>query len=211
MKKVQEEQEKPAALVHAEWLGRSVTLGAPEAAAELVRLYEENGLLKEVLKNSNDKDQKPMAWYVKRSAPGRRDHGMKLGPFWKIEDAQEWVDENHTLHEMYDAPPDTPVPTVAEVNVTDEMAYSFHRALSDSSLGANEVEEIKTGLRAALANIPAVAINQQMLEALKHAQKVMEFHNLKSQCLPVNDAIAAADPGKAKISVAKKVNDYGPL
>ncbi|MDH0784638.1 hypothetical protein N5D10_15595 [Citrobacter freundii] len=39
------------------------------------------------------------------------------------------------------------------VVVNDDMAYAFHRALSDSSLGADEVEEIKTGLRAAFANV----------------------------------------------------------
>lgn len=41
------------------------------------------------------------------------------------------------------------------VVITDDMAYAFHHALSDSSLGADEVEEIKTGLRAALANVTA--------------------------------------------------------
>ncbi|XEI84721.1 hypothetical protein NMD10_11165 [Citrobacter portucalensis] len=41
------------------------------------------------------------------------------------------------------------------VAVNDDMAYSFHHALSDSSLGADEVEEIKTGLRAAFANVTA--------------------------------------------------------
>ncbi|EGS1596472.1 DUF551 domain-containing protein [Escherichia coli] len=39
------------------------------------------------------------------------------------------------------------------VSVNDDMAYAFHHALSDSSLGADEVEEIKTGLRAAFANV----------------------------------------------------------
>ncbi|WP_096960214.1 DUF551 domain-containing protein [Escherichia coli] len=39
------------------------------------------------------------------------------------------------------------------VAVNDDMAYAFHHALSDSSLGADEVEEIKTGLRAAFANV----------------------------------------------------------
>lgn len=38
------------------------------------------------------------------------------------------------------------------VAVTDEMAYAFHRALTDGAISAEEVEEIKTGLRAALAN-----------------------------------------------------------
>ncbi len=39
------------------------------------------------------------------------------------------------------------------VAVNDDMAYAFHHALSDSSLGADEVEEIKDGLRAAFANV----------------------------------------------------------
>lgn len=41
------------------------------------------------------------------------------------------------------------------VSINDDMAYAFHHALSDSSLGADEVEEIKSGLRAAFANITA--------------------------------------------------------
>lgn len=40
------------------------------------------------------------------------------------------------------------------VEINDDMAYAFHRALSDSSPGADEVEEIKAGLRAAFANVP---------------------------------------------------------
>lgn len=39
------------------------------------------------------------------------------------------------------------------VEINDDMAYAFHHALSDSSLGADEVEEIKAGLRAAFANV----------------------------------------------------------
>ncbi|ENO2798717.1 DUF551 domain-containing protein [Escherichia coli] len=39
------------------------------------------------------------------------------------------------------------------VAVNDDMAYAFHHVLSDSSLGADEVEEIKAGLRAAFANV----------------------------------------------------------
>ncbi|EOJ5546202.1 hypothetical protein ACYVN8_001794 [Escherichia coli] len=39
------------------------------------------------------------------------------------------------------------------VEINDDMAYAFHHALSDSSPGADEVEEIKAGLRAAFANV----------------------------------------------------------
>lgn len=41
------------------------------------------------------------------------------------------------------------------VAINDDMAYAFHHALSDGALGADEVEEIKTGLRAAFANVAA--------------------------------------------------------
>lgn len=50
-------------------------------------------------------DAAPVAWYVERVAPGKRDNGMRLGPFWKLEDAQEWCDERHELRELYAAPP----------------------------------------------------------------------------------------------------------
>lgn len=39
------------------------------------------------------------------------------------------------------------------VEINDDMAYAFHHALSDSSPGADEVEEIKAGVRAAFANV----------------------------------------------------------
>lgn len=40
-----------------------------------------------------------VAWYVMRNAPGFR-HGMRLGPFWKRSDAEEWLDDRHTLHPL---------------------------------------------------------------------------------------------------------------
>ncbi|UDW09787.1 hypothetical protein [Escherichia coli] len=54
---------------------------------------------------------------------------------------------------LYREPPTLTVPKVEPIVVNDDMAYAFHHALSDSSLGADEVEEIKTGLRAAFANV----------------------------------------------------------
>jgi hypothetical protein len=44
--------------------------------------------------------QEVVAWFVMRQAPGYRDHGMKLGPFWKRSDAEEWLDDRHTLHPL---------------------------------------------------------------------------------------------------------------
>lgn len=51
------------------------------------------------------------------------------------------------------------------VEINDDMAYAFHHALSDSSPGADEVEEIKTGLRAAFANVtiqPVPVVPEEM-------------------------------------------------
>ncbi len=61
---------------------------------------------------------------------------------------------------LFTAPPalpDRPVVSLETepVAVNDDMAYAFHHALSDSSLGSDEIEEIKTGLRAAFANVTA--------------------------------------------------------
>jgi hypothetical protein len=47
----------------------------------------------------------PVAWYVQRHAPGKRDHGTRLGPFWKKADAEEWVDDRHVLKELYATQP----------------------------------------------------------------------------------------------------------
>ncbi|HCW2792454.1 TPA: ead/Ea22-like family protein [Escherichia coli] len=79
-----------------------------------------------------------------------------------VEDGEMCIDGfgeyvGHSLpdgrHELYAAPPAPVVPKAEPVAVNDDMAYAFHHALSDSSLGADEVEEIKAGLRAAFANV----------------------------------------------------------
>lgn len=41
----------------------------------------------------------------------------------------------------------------APVEINNEMAFAFCRAISDDAVGADEAEDIKTGLRAAFANI----------------------------------------------------------
>lgn len=46
--------------------------------------------------------QQPIAWYIKRVAPGMRDDGRKLGPWFKKSDAEEWVDDNHILCPLVD-------------------------------------------------------------------------------------------------------------
>ncbi|MDN2486404.1 hypothetical protein MML63_12295 [Kosakonia sacchari] len=43
----------------------------------------------------------------------------------------------------------------SEPVVTDAMALAFHQAITDSSAGSDDIDEIKTGLRAAVANYTA--------------------------------------------------------
>lgn len=88
-----------------------------------------------------------------------RQHVIGAQDFDALSDALDALEElpddkpgcTHTRYDvpLYLAPPAQPVPAV-----TDGMAYAFHNAIGDGSLGANEVEEIKTGLRAALAAAP---------------------------------------------------------
>ena len=49
--------------------------------------------------------------------------------------------------------------------VTDGMALAFHRALTDGSIGQPEVDEIKTGLRAALAAAPTPSVSDERKDA----------------------------------------------
>lgn len=59
-----------------------------------------------------------------------------------------------------------PAPTCEPITVTDDMAYAFHHALTDSMIGADDVEEIKTGLRAVFANLTAPVVSAKCPERL---------------------------------------------
>lgn len=66
--------------------------------------------------------------------------------------------------------------------VTDAMVYAFHHALTDGPLGDDDVEDIKTGLRAAFATVtinqPAPVVpdeSYQQLSDLYHAQEKRLF------------------------------------
>ncbi|HFP9201472.1 TPA: hypothetical protein ACHP1R_005384 [Raoultella ornithinolytica] len=59
-----------------------------------------------------------------------------------------------------------PAPASEPITVTDDMAYAFHHALTDSMIGADDVEEIKTGLRAVFANLTAPVVSAKCPERL---------------------------------------------
>lgn len=74
-------------------------------------------------------EPEPVAWYVERVHPGKRDHGMKLGLFWRLEEAQGWCDANHELRCLYPAPPAAPAPAAPVVPLTDEQINEIASAL----------------------------------------------------------------------------------
>ncbi|USY23984.1 hypothetical protein NIZ92_11690 [Alcaligenes sp. 1735tsa3] len=61
----------------------------------------------------------------------------------------------------------------SEIEITDGMALVFHNAIADGSIGQQEVDEIKTGLRAVFANIDDsrpladTSLTQQTLDDVK--------------------------------------------
>ncbi|MDK1966704.1 DUF551 domain-containing protein [Klebsiella sp. K5-229] len=59
-----------------------------------------------------------------------------------------------------------PAPACESITVTDDMAYAFHHALTDSMIGADDVEEIKTGLRAVFANLTAPVVSAEYPDRL---------------------------------------------
>lgn len=72
------------------------------------------------------------------------------------------------------------------VTVNDDMAYAFNHALSDSSLGSDEVEEIKTGLRAAFANVSAqpAPVVPETLPCPVHLEPGLKFgKGVRTQCV----------------------------
>jgi len=76
--------------------------------------------------------QEPIAWCI----PSTRQFS------WENQDDRFWkpLYTHPEIHDVY-----------SEFDVTDGMALAFHNALTDGSIGQEEVEEIKRGLRAALS------------------------------------------------------------
>ena len=64
----------------------------------------------------------------------------------------------HLLHHVEASPASVP-------EVTDGMAIAFHNALTDGAIGQAEVDEIKTGLRAALAAAPTPPVSEDRKDA----------------------------------------------
>ncbi|EOC5825811.1 DUF551 domain-containing protein [Cronobacter sakazakii] len=67
---------------------------------------------------------------------------------------------------------------MAEPVVTDDMALAFHHAFTDGAIGSDEVEEIKTGLRAALANYAAPPAASTDDDSLPYDTQIAEYEQM---------------------------------
>ncbi|CAM8498902.1 hypothetical protein KLPMMA106B_22170 [Klebsiella pneumoniae] len=79
-------------------------------------------------------------------------------------DREEGDELNYSVAALYRHA--QPVPSSESIMVTDDMAYAFHHALTDSMIGADDVEEIKTGLRAVFANLTAPVVSAEYPDRL---------------------------------------------
>ncbi|MEK0205364.1 hypothetical protein WM003_06685 [Klebsiella michiganensis] len=98
------------------------------------------------------------------------------------------------------------------IQVTDAMAYAFHHALTDGPLGDDDVEDIKTGLRAAFANVttyqplPVVLKEHQIRELVNKLRDIaIEYHGTQQlrehiACV-IRTAMSAVAPPAPKSAV----------
>lgn len=102
----------------------------------------------------------PVAFYVQRVAPGKRDDGMRLGPWWRKEDAEEWADERHVLRELHahPAPAEPTAACVEAMRMALEFCEQIHGGVTDSADGTVEAitvwcPEVIDALRAQIEQI----------------------------------------------------------
>ena len=78
--------------------------------------------------------------------------------------------------------------------VTDGMAIAFHNALTDGSIGQSEVDEIKTGLRAAIAAAPTPPVSEDKDKIIAAANALENIASTSSSTRirrVANDALTA--------------------
>lgn len=91
-----------------------------------------------------------------------------------------------------------PAPTI---QVTDAMAYAFHHALTDGPLGDDDVEDIKTGLRAAFATVTIKQPAQVVLDEATTDNKPNSSYEWRKGWNACLAAMLAAAPPAPKSTV----------
>ncbi|EOF5964921.1 hypothetical protein ACK1FJ_003992 [Salmonella enterica] len=72
------------------------------------------------------------------------------------------------------------------IEINDDMALAFCRAISDDPVGADEIDDIKTGLRAAFANVtaPPALVVPETLPCPVHLEPGLKFgKGVRTQCM----------------------------
>lgn len=124
-----------------------VKAGIPARDAEIATLRKENEQLRQAI--NLPVSAEPVAW-VRRHPDGALtaellEHAV-IEPVRKNSGA--WVP-------LYTAPVAAQAQPldIQPIEITDSMALAFHNAITDGSVGQEDVDDIKTGLRAVFANI----------------------------------------------------------
>lgn len=115
-------------------------------------------------------DAEPAAWVATFKPEGLLALHSVVGA--NLEELKQSVPGNSVFRPLYTHPA-TQTAAQQPVEVTDDMALAFHQALTDGALGADELEDIKTGLRAALANVYATTqgLEQAVQKVVKEWQR----------------------------------------
>lgn len=119
-------------------------MSAPEKLAEAMARIDRLHDAVELLKGDRAALVAHNAWLTSRPGAVMEVTVEQTGPR-HVTITAERLDAFHEL------PPGKHLLYPGRLCVTDGAALAFHQALTDSSIGQSEIEEIKTGLRAALA------------------------------------------------------------
>jgi len=93
-----------------------------------------------------------------------------------------------------------------DLEVTDEMALAFHRAISDGAIGQDDVDEIKDGLRAAFCNIAAPAQAQGCTRSHPH-ENMSPMCVLRTEIARLKHAAAIAQATAVPVQAQEDARD----
>ena len=94
-----------------------------------------------------------------------------------------------------------------DLEVTDEMALAFHRAISDGAIGQNDVDEIKDGLRAAFCNIAAPDQAQEDAPVVRAGLLAAAAH-IQAKASAYAEECGTYDPDTGAFEMRDAVQDH---
>lgn len=97
-----------------------------------------------LLDKEAEQEGEPVAWYIERVVPGKRDNGVKMGPFFDKEEADELADECHLIRPLYAHPKEVSVEKIMEV--VNEWVIRHYD--TDASANSLTWPDLRTSLQA---------------------------------------------------------------